>query len=232
MTILNILSGGAAQGLVAGFAEAFKMQTGFNINGQFGAVGVMADKLRGGTPADLVILTSTLVAKLADEGLVLSASISDIGLIETALAVRAGDPKAIVKDAMELRRTFLAADEIFVPDTKTSTAGIHVAKVLERLGIADEVASRLRVLPNGAAAMRQLAASHAKRPIGCTQSSEIIAAEGIVLSGALPPGCELATMYAAAITAQSANARQARILIDLLTSAAHGDQRVRAGFAA
>lgn len=57
MTTVNILSGGAAQGLVRGLTEAFKAQTGSGIAGEFGAVGVMADKLRASTPADLVILT-------------------------------------------------------------------------------------------------------------------------------------------------------------------------------
>ena len=65
MSALNILSGGAAQGLVASLAPKFKVQTGLDIAGEFGAVGAMADKLRNGTPADIVILTSAIVAKLA-----------------------------------------------------------------------------------------------------------------------------------------------------------------------
>ena len=70
MSTLNILSGGAAQGLVASLTPAFKTLTGFDIAGEFGAVGVMAGKLRAGTPADIVILTAALVAKLAGEKLV------------------------------------------------------------------------------------------------------------------------------------------------------------------
>ena len=54
MSTLNILSGGAAQGLVASLTPAFKALTGFDIAGEFGAVGAMADKLRAGTPADIV----------------------------------------------------------------------------------------------------------------------------------------------------------------------------------
>ena len=141
MSSLNILSGGAAQGLVASLTPAFKAQTGFDIAGEFGAVGVMADKLRKGTPADIVILTAALVAKLAEEKLVVATSIADVGMVETALAVRTGDPQAAVRDAADLREALLASDAIFVPDTKASTAGIHVANVLQQLGIADEVAS-------------------------------------------------------------------------------------------
>lgn len=230
MNGLNILSGGAAQGLVGSLAPAFRTQAGFEIAGEFGAVGVMADKLRKGTPADLVILTAALLAKLAEEKLVADASIADIGLVETALAVRAGDPLADVGDAAELRETLLASDAIFVPDTKASTAGIHVANVLRQLGIADQVAARLRIFPNGATAMRELAASGTRRPIGCTQSTEIISTKGVTLSGSLPPGCELATMYTAGIASAAAHPQQAQDLITLLTGAGQHEQRKRAGF--
>jgi molybdate transport system substrate-binding protein len=230
MTALNILSGGAAQGLVANLAPKFKALTGHNIQGEFGAVGAMANKLRGGTPADIVVLTAAMISDLAREKLVVRTSIADIGLVETAIAVRTGDPRVAVKDAAALRDALLAADAIFVPDTKASTAGIHVAKVLQRLGIADKVAARLKVYPNGATAMRHLAASDAVRPIGCTQSTEIISTPGVTLSGSLPPGCELSTMYTAAVTARAAGATQAQVLIDLLTDADQRELRKRAGF--
>jgi molybdate transport system substrate-binding protein len=230
MSHLNILSGGAAQGLVASLAADFKARTGLDVAGEFGAVGGMADKLRGGIPTDIVILTAALVAKLAQEKLVAPASIADVGLVETAVAVRAGDPAAPVGDAASLRAALLSADAIFVPDIKASTAGIHIAKVLQQLGIEDAVADRLKVYPNGATAMRQLAASDAARPIGCTQSTEIIVTPGIVLCGPLPPGCELKTMYTAAITTHAANAGPAQVLIDLLTSAEARDKRRLAGF--
>ena len=230
MTTLNILSGGAAQGLVASLAPKLRALTGFGIEGEFGAVGAMADKLRKGIRADIVILTAAIVAKLAEEKLVAAASIADVGLVETALAVRAGAPQVTVRDAAGLRECLLASDAIFVPDTKASTAGIHVAKVLGQLGIAGDVAARLKVFPNGAAAMRELAASDARNPIGCTQSTEIISTDGVTLSGSLPPGCELSTMYTAGITARAAFAPEAQVLIGLLTGAGQREQRERAGF--
>jgi len=230
MNTINILSGGAAQGLVGSLAANFKTLTGFEIGGEFGAVGAMADKLRKGTPTDIVILTAALVGKLVEEKLVLPASIADVGLVETALAVRTGDPQVSANDAATLRAALLAADAIFVPDTKTSTAGIHVAKVLEQLGIADAVAARLQIFPNGATAMRRMAESQAARPIGCTQSTEIISTEGVVLSGSLPKGCDLATMYTAGVTTTAAHAPQAQALIGLLIDADQQPQRTAAGF--
>jgi len=230
MSQLSILSGGAAHGLLASLTPAFKARTGFDIAGEFGAVGVMADKLRNGVATDIIILTQALVGKLADEKLVVPSSITEVGLVETALAVRSGDAKVTVNNANDLRAAFLAADMIFVPDIKASTAGIHVAKVLAQLGIADEVATRLKIYPNGATAMGELAASKAKRPIGCTQSTEIIATKGVELSGALPKGCELATMYTAGVTTAAAHPGEAHTLIRLLTSPEAREHRARAGF--
>jgi molybdate transport system substrate-binding protein len=230
MNSLNILSGGAAEGLVASLAPKFKELTGFDIAGEFGAVRGMADNLRKGVPTDIVILTAKMIADLARENLVVRASISDVGLVETAIAVRAGDCLVTVNDAAALRAALLAADAIFVPDTKASTAGIHVASVLQQLGIAGEVAARLKIFPNGATAMRQLAATDAVKPIGCTQATEIVSTKGVVLSGSLPPGCELSTVYTAAVTTRAANAKQAQSLIDLLTGTEQRERRERAGF--
>ncbi|WP_063688208.1 molybdate ABC transporter substrate-binding protein [Bradyrhizobium stylosanthis] len=231
MTTVNILSGGAAQGLVRGLADAFKAQTGAGIDGEFGAVGIMADKLRAGTPADLVILTQALLARLAEEKLVVPSAIADVGRVETSLAVRSRDPRVTATTESDLREVLRSADAIYVPDIKASTAGQHVAKVLNQLGIAYEVASRLKIFPNGATAMRELAMSTATRPIGCTQATEIIATDGIALSGALPPGCELVTMYTAGVTARAAHPKEAAALIALLTGADNKELRQRVGFA-
>ena len=230
MSDLHILSGGAAQGLVKSLAGKFSEHTGLDLSGDFGAVGAMAAKLRAGTPADILILTSALIADLARENLVDRGSIRNVGQVETALAVREADPPVLVHDAARLREALLASDAIFVPDTRASTAGLHVAKVLAQLRIADEIEKRLKIYPNGATAMRHLADSTASRPIGCTQATEIIATEGVKLSGALPKGCELATLYTTAIAVKAAHAREAQVLIDLLTSKDNARLRAQAGF--
>jgi molybdate transport system substrate-binding protein len=230
MSALNILSGGAAQGLVGSLAAKFRERTGLEITGEFGAVGAMATKLREGAPADILVLTAALIADLVREGRVDGAFIADVGQVETAVAVRDGDAAISVHDAASLREALLDADAIFVPDIKASTAGIHIAKALKQLGIAEEVAERLRIYPNGATAMRHLAESTARKPIGATQATEILATKGVKLSGALPKGCDLATVYTAAVVTGAVHAREAKVLIDLLTGADQGTLRERAGF--
>ncbi|MDQ4135281.1 MAG: substrate-binding domain-containing protein [Pseudomonadota bacterium] len=230
MPTLRILSGGAAQGLVNALAPRLRAETGHDIEGEFGAVGTMADKLRSGAPADILILTSKLISTLAEEGYVAAGTRADVGTVETGIAVRSGDEPAAVGNGAALRAALLAADEIYIPDPQQATAGIHFANVLRSLGIWEGVEKRIRAFPNGATAMRALAASSANRPIGCTQVTEILNTMGVTLIAPLPEGYELATVYTAAVTARAAAADAARALIDLLTAPDAATERRRAGF--
>jgi molybdate transport system substrate-binding protein len=229
-TKLVILSGGAAQGLVDALAARFKAETGCGIDATFGAVGAMRERLLAGAPADLLILTRGLIDDLARQGHAVPGSAVDIGAVATAIAVRSGDPAPAVGDAVELRTALLAAGEICVPDPAQATAGIHFAGVLDRLGIAAEVAPRLRAFPNGMTAMGALAASTGTRPIGCTQVTEIVATPGVTLVAPLPDPLGLATVYTAAVHVRAAMPGAARALADLLAGGAAQEARRRAGF--
>jgi molybdate transport system substrate-binding protein len=193
---LRILAGGAAQPLV----DRLRPELDFEIAGTFSAVGAMRDKLLAGEPADLVILSRALIEGLAHSGHVVASSITDVARVATAVAVRAGDPVPPIGDKAALAAALEAADEIHFPDPALATAGIHFAKVMRDLDVWDRVEGRLKLAPNGNTAMRALAASTARRPIGCTQETEIRATPGITLVGPLPPRCDLTTIYTAAVT--------------------------------
>ena len=227
---LTLLSGGAAQGLVTALAPQFKAETGADIDATFGAVGAMRDKLLAGAPADMLILTASLIAELTQAGGVAAGSAAELGAVATGVAVRSGDPAPAIGDADALRAALRAADGIYFPDPKLATAGIHFAKTLERLGIADEVAGRLRMFPNGAAAMRALADVKGGRPIGCTQVTEILNTPGVSLVGNLPRDFALATVYTLGIGAAARSPDPARRLAALLTGEATRDLRQRLGF--
>ncbi len=226
---VHILSGGAAQGLVSALASDFKTATGADIAGSFGAVGAMRDKLLGGSPADLLILTRALIEELTAQGRVLAGSAVDVGTVHTAVAVRSGDPVPAVGDADGLRAALLAADSIYFPDPKLATAGIHFAKVLGRLGVTDT--SRFKTFPNGATAMAALAAATTPKPIGCTQVTEILNTPGVHLVAPLPAGYELATMYTAGVASAAHSPDLARKLARLLSGDAAKPARAKAGFA-
>ena len=194
MTRLDILSAGAAQGL----ASAVARQAGVQLAGTFGAVGGILEKFLAGVACDVVILTHAQVAQLTARNRVAVEFCSDLGVVRTSVAVRAGDARPDISTPAALREALLSADAIFFPDPHLATAGIHFARVLAALGIADEIAARLRPHPNGMTAMRALSEAGG-RPIGCTQTTEIVATPGVELVAPLPREHELATVYTVAL---------------------------------
>ena len=227
---LHVLSGGAAQGVVAALSDEFQATTGYAIDGTFGAVGAMKEKLLAGAPADVLILTRALIDELADAGQVDPGTRADLGLVRTGVAVRAGDPTPDVSNPEALRTALRGAGAIYFPDPQRATAGIHFARVLATLGIAAEIGGRLRTHPNGATAMRALAKATGARPIGVTQITEILNTAGVTLVAPLPREFELATVYTAAVCTRAAAPDAARRLVALLSDDRTRPVRKQAGF--
>jgi molybdate transport system substrate-binding protein len=222
---MKFLSGGAAQGLVAAVARGANV----DVEGHFGAVGAMLDKLKAGEPCDIAILTNAQVADLTAKGVVIPETSADLGSVPTAVAVLEGAELPDVSNESALRATLLAADAIFFPDPARATAGIHFAKVLEQLGIRAQVEGRLRIHPNGATAMKAMAEAGGK-PIGCTQATEILATPGVRLVQPLPHGFDLETVYTAAVVAGSAQAKSAARFVAQLAGEQGRAARIKAGF--
>jgi molybdate transport system substrate-binding protein len=227
---IRLLSGGAAHGVVRALADSFRAATGYEIDGTFGAVGAMRDRLLAGEPADLVILTRKLVDELVASGDVVPAPRGDLGVARAGVAVRAGDSLPDISGADALRAALRDARGIYFPDPERATAGIHFAGVLAKLGVADELADRLRTFPNGATAMRALAQATDARPVGCTQITEIRSAPGVTLVGPLPAAFALATIYSVGVCTRAAQPEAARRFADLLAGNASRAERIAAGF--
>ena len=227
---LQILSGGAAQSVVTALGGDFRLETGYQLDCTFSAVGAMKAQLLAGAPADLVILTQTLIAELAAGGQVLADSCAVLGRVRTGVAVRSAERLPDIASAAALRSALLAAEGIYFPDPQKATAGIHFAGVLDSLGIRAELAPRLRTYPNGATAMSELAGAQGARLIGCTQVTEINNTHGVVLAGMLPREYELSTVYSVGVCAAAPNPDAARRFAALLTSEASRALRIRAGF--
>ncbi|HSR81341.1 MAG TPA: substrate-binding domain-containing protein, partial [Hyphomicrobiaceae bacterium] len=157
-------------------------------------------------------------------------SAADIGVVRTAIAVRSSDANPAVDEANSLRAALLAADAVYFPDPTLATAGIHFAKVLHGLALADTLRTRLRPAPNGIAAMRALAAALEPRPIGCTQVTEILHTPGITFAGSLPKPFELVSLYTAAVCTRSRLPTEAARLAAFLGSDAARPMREQAGF--
>lgn len=229
MGVVRILSGGAASGLVKDLGPQLAAR-GLDVQGTYGAVGAMRDKLLAGEPCDIVVLSQSLVDELQAQGHVVAGSARPIGKVRTGIAVKAGEAMPKVSDRASLLALLSNARALYTPDTKKSTAGQHVAHVLRQLGIDQQMAGKLREYPNGATAMREMAACNEAGLVGCTQFTEILYTPGVQLAGGLPAEFELATVYTAAVCTKAANAKEAAEVAALLASDEAAPQRKSGGF--
>lgn len=227
---LHLLCAGAAQGLVTSLAPRVAAELDAVADGRFGAVGAMREAFDAGQPCDVFVSTASIVAALTGEGQLRADAQAPLGRVFTGVAVRNGDPVPDVSTPQSLATTLSQADAVYFPDPQRATAGIHFAKVLRALGLWDVLEPRLKTYPNGATAMRELAASRMSRPIGCTQVTEILFTPGARLVARLPVDFELATVYTAAVASRAANASRAAALVQMLSGDSARVLRSECGF--
>ena len=230
MKNINLLSGGAAQGLVTQLEHRFETEHRCSIDASFGAVGMMQDSLLAGASCDVIILTQALIEQLSTSGEVLAPSIRALGVVKTGIAVKTGDAAPAVGTPAELKTALQSARGIYFPDPVKATAGIHFMAVLKQLGLDTELAARLHPFPNGATAMNAMAEAEGDGFLGCTQVTEILYTDGVELVAPLPREFELATVYTAAVCARATETKAANAMIALLVSPEVAPVRSACGF--
>ena len=230
---LQLLSAGAAKGVVQALAASFERETGATLAATFDAAGTIRDLFLGGAPCDVLILPAPMLDALAAQGKIEPASIAPLGDVPTGIAVPSGEPAASVAGVDGLREVLAGASALYCPDVERATAGIHFVGVLKKLGIHERVAARLKPYANGATAMAAMAKAEPighSGAVGCTQVTEILYTPGVTLVATLPDEVALTTTYSAAVSRGAGNAELARRFASLLTGTGTLELRRAGGF--
>lgn len=228
---IQLFSGGAARGLVDHIQARFEQQHGCRLRGEFGAVGLMKQRMLAGEPCDALILSRVLMDRLDSEGSLVEGSLHDVGVVSTGLAVLEGAQPPDIEQAEGLAATLQQASGIYVPDMTQSTAGAHMKRVFELLGILDAIRGRIHEFPNGATAMKTMAQQKLAGAVGCTQVTEILYTPGVSLVARLPQACALDTVYTYGVPAGCRRPDLARALADTLCDAGLDEFKRRNGLA-
>jgi len=227
---LRLLAAGATEASVRDEISLFETQSGLTVEYSFGAVGALRDKVLAGELADLVVVTPAIIATLEAEQRVRAGSRVDLGQIGGGIAVRGGDPLPPVDTPEALAQTLLAADEVYYADPAVATAGAALMKLVDTLGIGDQVRAKGHVAAGGKAAMENMTHSSAKRVIGATQISEIKSVPAATLVGQYPAPLQVKTTYAAIILARSTRVDDATKLLQFFVGPAFQARLAESGF--
>lgn len=229
---LRVLSAGAAKGVVQAIAVEIERETGIRVAATFDSAGGIRSAFEAAPSSEIVILPLAMLETLAAARRVDPGTVAVLGDVPTGIATRTGAPVPKVSDAGALREALLATPALYCPDTSRSTAGLHFAGEVDRLGIQAAASPKLRTFPNGAAAMSALAADRDIGAIGCTQVTEILYTPGVVLAGVLPAPFDLTTAYALAVPSGAAAPDAARAFAARLLDPASAPLLRAAGFLA
>jgi molybdate transport system substrate-binding protein len=101
-----------------------------------------------------------------------------------------------VTSVEDLGRALLAAKTIVYADpSRGGAAGIHIARVIEQLGIAEQVKPKVKFGAGGD--VTEVTVAQGEGTLGMTQVSEIVGKPGAVLVGPFPEKIQNYTVFAA-----------------------------------
>jgi molybdate transport system substrate-binding protein len=133
------------------------------------------------------------------------------------VAVRKGAPKPDISSPEALKRTLLAAKSITYGNPAAGGAAvIHFSKVLDRLGIANEMKPKTIVSPEGGGAGVGNVVADGKAEIGVHQIHELIPVAGIEIAGPLPGDLQETIVLSAAIMTGAKDAEASKALVNFL----------------
>ncbi len=208
---VKVFSTIAVQGPLEAIAPKYEKQSGDTLNITWGTAAALAKRIQAGETADVLILTPSLLENLVKEGKA-APGITPVASSGVALVVKGGAPRPDISTPEAFKQALLNAQSIAYSDPAAGGAsGVYVAKLLERLGIADAVKGKTKHPPAGGNAAVLVASGDAELAI--QQTPEVMAAQGIDIVGILPGDLNNVTMFAAGTgkTAQQKAAAEAFI---------------------
>jgi molybdate transport system substrate-binding protein len=218
--VVTVVSSGGFAVAYRALAPEFERTTGNTLATSWGpSMGntpeAVPSRLRRGEPIDVLIMVGYALGDLIKDGKVIADSRVDLARSSIGIAVRAGAPKPDISSVDAVRSALLAAKSIAYSD---SASGVYISSELfKRLGIADQVASKSRMIPAepvGAVVAR------GEAELGFQQISELKPIAGIDLVGPLPPDLQKITIFSAGIVVGAREPDAAKALIAFLASPA------------
>jgi len=175
-------------------ASDYEKTTGNKVTIVYDTAGATEQKFRADSEAALLITTVPLIKNAENMGALKDGTSTALGSTVAGVAVPPGSKKPDVSSPEKLKAALLAAKRIAVSDpARGATVGTHFMKVIEALGIKDEVLKKTMFASDGVATMRLVVEEGVD--IGVSQSSEIVQASPDAMAGPFPKEFALATDF-------------------------------------
>jgi molybdate transport system substrate-binding protein len=212
---VKVLTAGAFKQVLVALAPRYEQETGNKVVLENDPVGTLVKRIEGGAAFDLAVLSPGAIDGLVKSGKVVPGSSTALARVGIGVVVKDGAPKPDIGSVDAFKRALVAAPSIaYIDPAAGGSSGVYIAGLLQKLGIADAVRAKTRLIPGGLVA-EHIAKGEAE--LGIAQISEITPVKGVTLVGPLPAGIQNYTTYAAGVGAAAKQADAARALVKILT---------------
>jgi molybdate transport system substrate-binding protein len=209
----KLIAGGSLAPLFKQLAPQFETASGHTLSIHFDSTPNIIKRINEGTPFDAVVVPLDVFKDAAAKShLTESTNIARVGY---GVIVRAGAAKPDLSTADAFKKALLAAAS--VSSTPSSAAGAYIAKVYEKLGIADEMKAKTKAEPLPTAIAPAVAKGNAELGIFLTN---VFNAPGIELAGPFPADLQQELIFPAAVATEAKEPAAAKALIDFLKTPA------------
>lgn len=211
---LKVFSASGMQMVMEDLGPKFEHATGHKLAITFANAGTTVKRIQDGETADIVIVPQPGIERFVKDGKAVAGNVTVVARSGIGLAVRKGAPKPDISSPEALKRALLDAKSIaYANPAGGGASGIHFAKVLDRLGIADEMKSKT-VFPKSGPVGVLVTSGEAE--IAVQQIQELVVVAGIELVGPLPGDLQDTIVFAAAIMASAKDAEASKALVNFL----------------
>jgi len=214
---LKVLTAGAFKQVVVALVPDFEKQTGDTVVIENDTAGGLKARIQGGAAFDVAVITPAVLKELTTSGKIATGSNVNVASVGVGVVVKEGAVKPDISSVEAFKAALLAAKSVaYIDPASGGSSGIYIDKLLERLGIADQIRPKAKLKKGGHVA--DLIVS-GEAEIGLHQISEIVPVKGAALVGPLPREIQNTTTYAAGMSASTQNKAAAQTLIQAFSGA-------------
>lgn len=207
---LKLIAGGSLAGLFKQLGPQFENASGHTLSIHFDSTPNIISRINAGTPFDAVVVPADVFKDAAAKSHLAEPAVN-VARVGYGVIVRAGAPKPDLSTPDAFKKALLAASS--VASVPASAAGAYIARVYERLGIAEEMKAKTKVQALPTTIAPAVANGEAELGIFLTN---VFNAPGIELAGPFPADLQQELPFTAAVATGAKEAAAAKALIDYL----------------
>jgi molybdate transport system substrate-binding protein len=215
-TEITLLSPNPIEMTINKLVSDFQAKSGIHVNVTYGTgVSTRNDVASGKATQDVVLMFSPFPEALRS-GNIVTDSATVIARMRLAIAVKKGAPKPDISTPDAVRRTLLNAKSIISVDPHQGSVGTAVLLALDKLGVTDQLNSKIKWVPTGGVVQDSVAKGESEIAFGPYLSD--MRNPGLDVVGALKPDAAPPIDVTGFISKTAKNAKEGRALLAYLSS--------------